>query len=186
MISKKQTTGKQDSTRIEYYDRRIDPSRLYLAQLKYFDEEHNGIEVNDIDAYAFLYEINGVYINPFDVFETLPVYKRVPYSNTTRDGEDFGSKIVLKQGESKDGPCYVIGFVEFKDLFGRDEIDEEVLKRFIITSGRFFVDRLSIMKSLGGGERVKYQDKILSDYDQLLKLQEYFDSHKQESKNKVN
>ena len=158
--------------------RNIDASKLRLAQVKYFDEEHNGIEVTNTDAYVFLYDVNGQYINPFDVFAELPVYQRVPYSNTTRSGEDFGSKIQHVQGDIKDGPCYVIGFTKVEDLFRNEDLDTEVLKDFIIHSRRFFIDRPELMKSLGKKEKFRYREKMESDEDLLCQFIEYMDSHK--------
>ncbi len=157
--------------------RDIDASRLKLAQIKYFDKAHNGLEVTSMDAYAFLYEINGNYVNPFNVFEELPVYKRVPYANTTRDGEDFGSKIVHVQGDIKNGPCYVIGFTAVEDLFRNEDLDIEVLKDFIVNSRRFFIDRPEIMKSFGVKDKFRYREKIESDEEMLRQFTEYMDSH---------
>ena len=105
---------------------KIDSKKLKLAQIKYFDVEHNGLEVTGQDVYAFLYDVNGTYVNPFNVFEEMPVYKRLPYSNTTLDGDDYGSKITLAQGEPVDGLSYVISNTSMEDLFGNKELDTEL------------------------------------------------------------
>ena len=70
----------------------ISTDKLSLAKVKYFDVKHNGVEVTGEDPYVFLLNINNTYINLFDPVENLPVYDRLPYSNTTMSGVDFGSK----------------------------------------------------------------------------------------------
>ena len=160
--------------------KKIDANKLRLAQLKYFDEAHNGVEVNGLDAYAFLYNSDGHYINPFDSFTALPVYERLPYSNTTRDGEDFGSKIIYVQGDKSSGPCYVMGNTTMRELFGAKEITEEVLKNYIIKSRKFFIDRPVLMRALSKKDLRRYQDKLIKDAEMMDRLTEFFESHEEE------
>ena len=54
-------------------DRDVDLKRLKLAKVRYYDAKNNGAELSDIDAYAFLINVNGHYINLFDPIEELPV-----------------------------------------------------------------------------------------------------------------
>ena len=160
---------------------KMDKSKIKLAQIKYFDKKNNGIEVNDIDAYAFLYEEDGHYVNLLNPLADLPVYKRVPYSNVTSSGEEYGTKIVHEQGEIKDGLCYVVGFTKMEELFGDKDIDLETIKNYILSSSKFFVDRILIISNMLGnaGTRGKKMLKktFEADSEMMNKLFEFADSH---------
>lgn len=73
------------------------------AQVRYFQSDINACEIPDIGAYAYFLKIKDTYINILNPFEDCNIYERVPYSNSTRDGEDFGTKIKLINGTSNDG-----------------------------------------------------------------------------------
>jgi len=125
---------------------KIDAKRIRLGKVTYFDTDYNGSAVPPVDAYAFLVDVGGTYINPFNLVDELPVYDRVPYTNTTKDGEDFGSKIVLKQGEVQDGPCYVLERINVEDYYGVSDISLSMLEDFIIESNKFFIDRAELLE----------------------------------------
>ena len=150
---------------------------LKLARVKYFDEEHNGVEVTRHDAYAFLYDVDGEYINVLNPERELPVYGRVPYTNTTLDGEDFGSKIVLRSGEALSGPCYVIDYEHGDRFFERDNMTVGQLKQFVLKSSRFFIDRVKLIKEGSRKDRVKYSRKLKGDMKKLAEFEEYINSH---------
>lgn len=120
---------------------------LKLGQVRYFDKDHNGIEVIPVSAYVILFKNGNDYYNIFNVDNVYPVYKRVPYSNTTMDGEDFGTKIVLDSGECKDGLCYVLENKSLMLLFKKDVVSYEELLEYVINSKFFFVDRLDMLKN---------------------------------------
>lgn len=121
---------------------KIKTKDLSLATLKYY-EEGCGVEVSDNFSYAFLVKVNGVYINPFSQLELYPVFERVPYSNTTLDGEEFGSKLRLLNDIDVTGPCYIIVGT---NMFDKEEISIEELENFILKSSNFFRDRFYIAK----------------------------------------
>ena len=62
---------------------KISADKVRIGQMRYFDIERNGTEIPEDKAYAFLVKVNGVYINPFNPFEEIPVYDRTKYTNTT-------------------------------------------------------------------------------------------------------
>ncbi len=116
---------------------------LSVAEVRYFSKEDNGVEFTDPVSYVFLVNRDEVYFNPFDFGEYYPVFKRVPYSNTTRLGEDYGSKMRLAGNscDLKSGPCCVLCNIDMKELFGRDTVSEEVLKKYMMHSEKYFKDR---------------------------------------------
>ena len=150
---------------------------LKLARVRYFDAEHNGAEVTSLDAYAFLYEREGEYVNVFNPERELPVYGRVPYTNTTLDGEDYGTKIVLKSGEVETGPCYIIDEENCDRFFGKDQMKFIDLKQYVIRSEKFFIDRLEMMQELGTKERIINYKKIREDMRKYEEFDRYMASH---------
>ena len=156
---------------------KIKLKRLKLARVKYFDKEHNGAEVNDIDAYAFLYEKDGEYVNLFNPAREYPVYGRVPYTNTTRDGEDFGSKIVLRSGEVESGPCYIIDMEDCSKFFGKDKMSLDSLKQYMMMSSSFFIDRLEMMQEGTKREKILHYKKIQQDRTMHARFNQFMDSH---------
>lgn len=125
---------------------KINTEKLKLAEIRLFDTEKMASEIPSVHGYTFLYEQDGKYQNIFRGEDGLPVFERVPYSNSTLDGEDFGSKIILLQGDVQDGPCYIIPSTSGKILFGKEQISISELKTYILHSNYYFIDRLSIME----------------------------------------
>ena len=149
----------------------ISTDKLRLAKVKYFDVKHNGVEVTGEDPYVFLLNINNTYINLFDPVENLPVYDRLPYSNTTKSGVDFGSKIVLKQGEERDGLCYVIENTKVKGLFNRDLVSIVDIENYMIHSDKFFIDRRDLLLN---NSKFKISRKLRAKYyNDVVKGEEF-------------
>lgn len=151
----------------------LETKNLKLAQIRYFDTYHNGVEIPDIKAYTFLYKHGDHYINYLNPYEELPVYDRVPYTNTTMDGFDFGTKIVLAQGECMDGACYVIENMGVDNIFGMDTITSDQLEEFVLKSNLFFVDRLRL---LSNKKVVSLDSKYSEDIEKTKKFKEYMRS----------
>lgn len=152
---------------------KIKTNRLFLAGVRYFDIEHNGVEILPLEAYAFLTEVNGKYVNIFSPEEELPVYKRVPYSNTTRDGEDYGSMIMLVNGEVVEGPCFVLEAEQ--PYFRKEEMTMEELEQYIVSSDKFFVDRIKILQNKR--KLLFGRKKLQKDLSDLEKLNDFFGSY---------
>lgn len=119
---------------------RIPVKDLRKAKIRYY-EEGMGCEIPEIEAYALLIKIGDEYRNVARPLEECNVYDRVPYSNRTQGGDDFGTKIVLASGEEKDGVCYIIekklGAFEGKDYVTVKEIDDEIINNLDV----FYFDR---------------------------------------------
>ena len=156
----------------------IRADKVRLAKIKYFDLEHNGVEITSDDPYVFLIKVKDSYVNLFDPTEDMPVYDRLPYSNTTKDGEDFGSKILLIQGDTKEGLCYVLENTKLKDLFDRDLISINDLIKYMISSDKYFVDRKEyILDSSLFKISKKLRSKYFNDCKKLDDFKYYVNNH---------
>ena len=126
---------------------KIRTENLRLAQLRFYETQRNGTEILPMLAYAFLLKNGDQYINILNPEEEYPVYGRVPYSNTTISGEDYGTKIILLSGEERDGLCYVLENRSVSSMFGnKEEISFQELQKYVMFSSDFFVDRMKIVE----------------------------------------
>ncbi len=152
---------------------RIDTKDLRIAEVRYFDTKHNGVEIPPFDTYAFLLKVGDNYVNVINPDNDYPVYERVPYSNVTREGWEFGTKIMLVSGECQDGLCYVVGNTAMQDVLGTILISRKELIDKIVDSKQFFVDVAEIREK----QRHSFFDKRYRDEQKKLKeFREYVDS----------
>ena len=161
-------------------NKEISTDRVRLAQIRYFDVAENASEIPSEKAYAFLIKVNGVYINPFNPLEEVPVYDRLWYSNTTWEGREFGTKIVLAQGEVQEGKCYILEMEKGKDIFDKKSVTIKDLEDYMFKSDDFFADRLTVGKSKHWKpkELLRRYRQMEDDYIRELKLEEYLKREK--------
>ena len=156
---------------------KIDVDKLKLAKLKFYDNERRGIEFTDTNAYVFLIDSDGKYLNFFgSMGDDIPVFKRAHSSNVLSNGESFGTRVSIVSGKLKTGPCYLIENVDLKGVLKTDYITKEDLESYIISSKRFFVDRLSILdgKKKSLLMRLQLYETIHSDKLKHEELDEFF------------
>lgn len=161
--------------------KKIDTRKLKLARIKVYNEKGKGsyhypegVET----PYAFLYEINGTYVNILNPLEELPVCERTTSAFCdTKTGEDIGTWMTHVSGKLEDGPFYVMNHGNCRsELFSNDEIELELLKRYVLRSSEFFYDRLDIIYSLPPRERKKYRMVAERDLESHRKFDEHLDS----------
>ena len=160
---------------------KIQTNRLKLAQLRYFDEKRNATEIPQKKGYAFLVENNGEYVNILNLENSLPVYGRCLYTNTTMDGEDYGTKIFLVSGEVKSGLCFVMEPVNVSQIFQCSEVSLKDLEQYILNSDLFFIDRLELLKNkkIPFYMKKSLKKRICEDMSCLNELNEYFASQEE-------
>ena len=129
---------------------RIAVENLRKAKIRYY-ETGKGCEIPEIEAYALLIKLGDEYRNVARPLEECNVYDRVPYSNHTQGGDDFGTKIVLASGKEEDGVCYImekkLGAFEGKDYVTVKEIiDDEIIGNLDV----FYFDRWNLCFYDGG------------------------------------
>ena len=161
-------------------NRLIDANKIRLARVRYYDVKNNGAELSSQEAYAFLLQVDEKkYINPFDVTEDLPVLDRTFYANVMPNGEEYGTKLFHVCGELVDGPCYVLERQSAKDLFKKENISLHEIKRYILYSNKFFVDRRRIISELEESffKKSRFLPTIMSDSANMEKLKKFFAEH---------
>lgn len=152
---------------------------LQLAEVRTFDSYRNASEIPSVHGYTFLIKKDNHYENLFYPSLEFSVFERVPYSNTTRDGEDYGSKILLVQGSIEDGPCYIIQS-SLSKIIDKETISTDELKQYILYSDMFFVDRVMffVEHKLSIFEWFKYDRKLIHDMFLKDEFSDYFESYK--------
>lgn len=124
---------------------------LRLAELKYYDHKHNGIEVSEPLSYIVLVKIGDRYFNALDPVEELPTFERVPGTTNSYGDDYFGTKVRLLTDGCSTGPCWLITNERnlSREFYG-DEVSKRQIEDYILMSPLFFKDRIDIAK-----ERVK-------------------------------
>ena len=155
----------------------VDVARIRLAQLRKYDVKRSASEIPEENskAYAILVEVNGTYINVLNPLEELPVYDRTPYANTTKDGvHDYGNKIVLVNGEEKDGPCYILEKEDMKYEFRKERVSIKDIENYVLSSKLFFADRIKLLDNNRRIPRSLYNKRLLlEDMERLNRLNNY-------------
>ncbi len=158
---------------------RLDTKNLFLAEIRRFDVERNASLIPMHRAYAILIKTPISYVNLFNPSDHYPVYDRVPYSNITLAGEDFGTKIRLIYGEEKDGACYILDNVSMERMIGKETISYSEVEDMMLRSKKFFPNRISIIQNKDVLQKMKYRDIYVKDKALLSKFNEYMnDSNK--------
>ena len=127
---------------------KFEKSKLYLAELKYFDMQHNGIELSEPASYVVLCQYaEGKFFNVLDPFETLPTFEKLPGTTNFYNNEEyFGSKIRVLTDEYSTGPCWLLCDKKIGDYFENEEVTISEIEDYVLDSPLYFKDRLPIAK----------------------------------------
>lgn len=132
----------------ELLNREICVDNLKLAELKYFDKEHNGIELTEPLSYIVLFNNGDDYVNLLSPDESYPVFIRKPhYTNYYGDGgETYGTKVKLLTNEEEcvTGPCWLLCNNDLKMVLG-DVTTLKDVQNYVLRSHYYFKDRLSLV-----------------------------------------
>ncbi len=154
---------------------RIAVKDLRKAKIRYYETD-KGCEIPELEAYALLIKIGDEYRNVVRPLEECNVYDRVPYSNRTQGGDDFGTKIVLASGKEEDGICYIIeknlDAFTGKDYVTVREIDDEIINNLDV----FYFDRWDLC--FEDGVPINKNSKIVkkADRERRKKFIEFLES----------
>ena len=153
---------------------KINTKDLKIAQVRYFDASHNGVLVPHLEAYVILQRITeNQYVNVFHPEVEYPVYERIPYSNTTKDGWEFGTMIMQVSGKSEDGLCYVMLATPVQDVLGVEQVTMEELEEVVLRWKEFFIDRIDLLKKQ---KNFIFSKQLREDKKKMKIFQEYIDS----------
>ena len=125
---------------------------IKIAELKFFDKEHFGIEVSEVQSYGLIAKvegvINSVYLHLLNPFEEYPIFERIPYCNCNSDGVEYGAKVIsVGKEELETGPCWVIGKENLFEVLGKEDVEKEDIEDFILKSPFYYKDRMSLVKN---------------------------------------
>ena len=127
----------------------FEKGKVWLAEMKYYSKENNGIEHSDPLSYAFIVDLgDDQFVNPFDITEDFPVFHKLPYSNCTSSGVTYGNKVMLANTIDRTGLCYVLSKnVEDMGLMGDIVSSEQLLDYMFKHSDKlYFKDRKGYVK----------------------------------------
>lgn len=163
---------------------KISADKVRIGQVRYFDTTVNASEIPEEKAYAFLVNINGTYVNPFNPLEEVPVYDRVNYTNSLSNGESYGTKIKLVNGEVKDGMCYILEKKDGRDIFDKEMVTLNDMKDYMLKTTDFFVDRMEAVNDgrLKPKELAYRYAQMEDDYIKKMKLDIYLQREKEKVK----
>lgn len=120
---------------------------LHLAELKYFDMEHNGIEVTPPASFVVIYGADGQYFNVLDPLEELPTFERVPGTTNSYGDDYFGTKVRVLTEHCSTGPCWLINTDEdVRGAFTGDVVTRREIEDYVLGSPLYFKDRLDVAK----------------------------------------
>ncbi len=167
---------------------------IKIAELKFFDKDHFGIEVSEVQSYGLIAKVGGitdsVYLNLLNPFEEYPIFERLPYSNCNSDGVEYGAKVIsVGKEELETGPCWVIGKENLFEVLGKEDVEKEDIEDFVLKSPFYYKDRMPLVKrkmkkSLPFSKR--FSDLYCTFYDDTVdkrKMDEFFECR---CKQKVN
>ena len=154
----------------------FDSKNVWLAELKYYSKENKGIEYNTTPlSYAFLVDLGeGEFVNPFNVGEDFPVFKRTLYSNYTLDGESFGTKVLLVNNVEKTGACYVLSKNVVDMGINGDMICSLEMIDYMFDSGLYFKDRMQFAKDKFKGHPIKLKKFMYDEEKHEAAMNAYF------------
>lgn len=160
---------------MEKNDLYFDKNKVWLAEMKYYSKENNGIEYREPLTYAFIVDLdNGEYANPFDFSEDLPVFKRVPYANYTQDGESYGTKVLLVSNVDKSGACFVLNKSAAEMGIEDDIVSSEQLIDYMFQNREmFFKDRRQFASDKLRGHPFTLRKLMESDEAEAAKMTAY-------------
>lgn len=164
---------------MESKDLCFDRNKVWLAELKYYSKENNGIEYCDPISYAFVVELgDGEYANPFDVSDEFPVFTRTLYANYTSSGEAYGTKVFLANNIDKTGPCFVLNKKVADMGFNHDIVMGIDMIDYMFNSGLYFKDRKQFAKERFKGHPLKLKKFMMSEAEDESKMVQFLAERK--------
>lgn len=119
---------------------------IKLAELKFYNKEEGGVELTPVQSYGWLVKLGDGYLNVLNPYEEFPVLERVPYSNCSQYGLEYGTKMRPLTECSESGPCWIIGKDSLADFTSLEEVNRQELEDIVLSSSLFFKDRYPIVK----------------------------------------
>ena len=158
---------------------KVNTSDLKLAEVRYYDVPHNGLEYTKPLAYVVLLNRGDTYVSLLNPGDIAPIYERVPYTSNAVGTEDYiGTKIRQVSGESVSGEAWLLTDFDFTTKFDRKDVEIEAVEDFVLGSGLFFKDRISLAQDRArrSGVRRFLMGKIIEkDQEPMREMLEFFE-----------
>ena len=120
---------------------------LTVADVRYFDQAHNGLEYTEPVSRVVLLNRGDTYINLLNPGEIAPIYRRVPNTTNPHSTEDyFGTKIEHVCGEEVTGEAWLLADVDFKRIFHDDEVTVEDVEDYVLRSCSYYHNRAELIE----------------------------------------
>lgn len=150
----------------------IKTSKIELVDLRLYSKGQ-GVEVDDQMPKALVYydETDNKYHNVIMQEETYPLLRRLPYSSTTANGVDFGTKLLVEdQSQIEEvGICAILSDDPFIDEIRKQpDIHIRELEDIMLNSSLYFKDRIRIIERRVNEEIKiprKIRKKVSEDYE---------------------
>lgn len=162
-------------------DQKIRTENLRTVGIRYFSKKENGVEVSRNLGFAFLFKIDeNHFVNLFNPISDYPVFIRVPYSNVTNYGEEYGSKMSLVSGEANTGPCYVTISETATELFNKEVVTVGEVEDYILSSPYYFVDRSDIAMTRLRKKTIQMHKIMEADEKSYAEMKDFFEKRRVE------
>ena len=138
---------------------------LKVADVRFFDQAHNGLEFVEPVSRVVLLNRGDTYINVLNPGEMAPIYRRIPNTTNAYSTEDyFGTKIEHVCGEEVTGEAWLLSDVDFKSVFHKDEVSIEDVEDYVLRSSYYFHNRADLIdRRLAKGKLSNRDVKLLVD-----------------------
>ena len=135
---------------------------LKIADVRYFDGAHNGLEFTEPLSRVVLLNRGDTYINLLNPGEIAPIYSRIPNTTNAYSTEDyFGTKIKHESGMERTGEAWLLTDVDFRCIFPSDEVTIDDVEDYVLRSCYYYHNRAEVI------DRRLQRGKI-SNYDVML------------------
>ena len=120
---------------------------LIVADVRYFDMIHNGLEYTGPISKVILLNRGDTYINLLNPGEIAPIYRRIPNTTNAYSTEDyFGTKIEHVCGEEVTGEAWLLADVDFGKIFQNEEVSIEDVEDYVLKSDDYFHNRSELIE----------------------------------------
>lgn len=135
---------------------------LKIADVRYFDKVHNGLEFTDPVSRVVLLNRGDTYINLLNPGEIAPVYRRIPNTTNPFSTEDyFGTKIEHVCGNEATGEAWLLADVDLKSIFHKDEVTIDEVEDYVLRSCYYYHNRLELIESRLNRGKLSTRDIML-------------------------
>lgn len=120
---------------------------LKVADVRFFDKEHNGMEYTQPLSKVVLLNRGDTYINLLNPGEIAPIYRRVENTTNAYSTEDyFGTKIEHVCGEEVTGEAWLLTDADFRAIFHTDYVDLKVVEDYVLRSCDYYHNRSELIE----------------------------------------